>query len=170
MITELVQRVYTDRVLSHLAHWATQSYAQHIALESFYSDVIDPLDDLVEDYQAAFGLIDKVTFNKFETETDCLGCLKDTVKWINKHRSDFGTQHDIWGHMPLIRAADIVAGTAKMPQTGFACDDCREPIHESLTGCRRLGDGSFVCSDCYFKLFEALENTPIMSPRLRRRG
>ena len=88
MITELVQRVYTDRVLSHLAHWATQSYAQHTALESFYSDVIDPLDDLVEDYQAAFGLIDKVTFDKFETETDCLGCLKDTVKWINKHRSD----------------------------------------------------------------------------------
>lgn len=88
MITELVQRVYTDRVLSHLAHWATQSYAQHMALESFYSDVIDPLDDLVEDYQAAFGLIDKVTFDKFETETDCLGCLKDTVKWINKHRSD----------------------------------------------------------------------------------
>ncbi len=86
MITELVQRVYTDRVLSHLAHWATQSYAKHMALEGFYTDVIEPLDDLVEDYQAAFGLIDKVSFPKFETEDSCLDCLKDTVKWINNNR------------------------------------------------------------------------------------
>lgn len=86
-ITELVQRVYTDRVLSHLGHWATDSYAVHMALEGFYNDVIDPLDDLVEDYQAAFGKIDKVTFKKFETEGDCLPCLKETVKWINKNHS-----------------------------------------------------------------------------------
>jgi len=85
-IVELVQRVYTDRVLTHLGHWATGSYAVHMALESFYSDVIDPLDDLVEDYQAAFGKMPKVEFKKFETEGDCLPCLKETVKWINKNR------------------------------------------------------------------------------------
>ena len=40
-------------------HWNTQSYAQHMALEGFYEDVLGPIDDLVEDYQAAFGLIGK---------------------------------------------------------------------------------------------------------------
>ena len=40
-------------------HWNTQSYAQHMALEGFYEGVLGPIDDLVEDYQAAFGLIGK---------------------------------------------------------------------------------------------------------------
>ena len=87
MIETLIQKVYTDRVLSHLNHWSTDSYAQHMALESFYNDVIDPLDDLVEDYQAAFGKIDKVKFPEFESENSCLDCLKDTVKWIANSRN-----------------------------------------------------------------------------------
>ena len=29
-------------------HWNTQSYAQHMALEGFYEDVLGPIDDLVE--------------------------------------------------------------------------------------------------------------------------
>lgn len=57
-----------------------------MALEGFYTDVIDPLDDLVEDYQAAFGKVGKVKFQSFESEDDCLDCLKDTVKWIKSNR------------------------------------------------------------------------------------
>ncbi len=47
---------------------------------------------------------------------------------------------------------------------------CTEIIQESITGCRRLGDGTFACSDCYYEnLGEALEAYPIGPRRLARR-
>lgn len=63
-----------------------------MALDGFYSDVISPLDNLVEDYQAAFGKIDKVKFTAFESEDDCLDCLKETVQWI-AHNQDKICKH-----------------------------------------------------------------------------
>ena len=36
MIEELVSKVFSARNASHLAHWATKSYAEHQALGAFY--------------------------------------------------------------------------------------------------------------------------------------
>lgn len=90
MIKELVARVFCSRNEAHLNHWATKSYAQHMALESFYDSVLDPLDELVEDYQAAFGLLGKKLEEDEKNEEsgkDILSRLKDDVKWINKNRN-----------------------------------------------------------------------------------
>ena len=57
MINVLVARVFAARNLAHLEHWKTKSYAQHMALNSFYDDVVDDIDSIVETYQGAFGLI-----------------------------------------------------------------------------------------------------------------
>jgi hypothetical protein len=87
MITELIYRVFETRNESHLAHWATKSYAEHVALNDFYDAVLGPLDDLVENYQACFGLVGKPTEEKEEKEeVNILSCLKDDVKFINKNR------------------------------------------------------------------------------------
>ena len=71
--------------------------------------------------------------------------------------------------MALLRAVDILSGKAKMPERVFACNQCKTAIHESITGCRKLGDGTYVCSDCYFEdLGDALEAFPILPPRAAR--
>lgn len=73
-----------------MAHWSTKSYAEHVALNEFYDDVLGPLDELVEAYQAAFGLIGKDIPEDEEDEekdTPILDRLKDNIKWINKNRS-----------------------------------------------------------------------------------
>jgi hypothetical protein len=58
---------------------------------------------------------------------------------------------------------------ANSPKGVLECSSCAVPLQESITGCRRLGDGSHVCSDCYFrKLSDALEQYPILTPRVRR--
>ena len=41
-----------------LYHWSTQSYAEHVALGDFYSDLSDKLDTLVEEYQGRYILVD----------------------------------------------------------------------------------------------------------------
>lgn len=89
MIEELIARVFSTRNEAHLAHWRTSSYAEHMALEGFYDSVLSPLDDLVEDYQAAFGIINELPEeNDGDESRDCdiLTCLQDDVKWIQKNR------------------------------------------------------------------------------------
>jgi len=90
LITELVAMVFCSRNEAHLSHWNTTSYAEHMALNDFYDSVLEPLDDLVEDYQAAFGLIGKKLpedEKDEESAKNILSRLKDDIKWINKNRS-----------------------------------------------------------------------------------
>ena len=89
MIEELIYRIFETRNEAHLSHWTTDSYAEHVALEGFYSAVLGPLDELVENYQAAFGIIGEIPCEEDEEdeEPSVLKCLKDDVKWISKNRS-----------------------------------------------------------------------------------
>lgn len=93
MIEELIAKVFCARNETHLAHWRTKSFAQHMALGDFYDGVIDLLDTLVEAYQGNFGIIGKV---KYETEEydDCVKCLTEQVTWIANHRSQIAQEVD----------------------------------------------------------------------------
>ena len=92
MIEQLTGRVFEARDLAHSSHWATKSFAEHSALGTFYSDVIDAVDELVENYQACFGIIGPPEDSE-EEEDDCpiLDCLREDVRWIKKN-SDKITQ------------------------------------------------------------------------------
>lgn len=86
MITELVQRVFASRNAAHLQHWASKSYAEHVALGDFYDGVIGKIDSIVEAYQGIFGLIDKADLKDVSTDKDIHDLLKADLIWINKHR------------------------------------------------------------------------------------
>lgn len=92
LVCELIERVFCTRNASHLEHWKTRSYAEHMALGDFYESVIEDIDSFIEKYQAAFGLIRdqrEEKEDKEETEEeDILASLQADVKWINKNRSD----------------------------------------------------------------------------------
>ena len=87
MIEELVSKVFSARNRSHLAHWATKSYAEHQALGSFYDDVIDAIDSIVEAYQGRFGLIDVMELSN-DVEADIIKLLNEQMQWIEENRSD----------------------------------------------------------------------------------
>lgn len=87
MIEQLISRVFYARNLAHFEHWRAKgegSYAKHQALGSFYEDIIDAIDTLVETYQGAFGLIGDVP----EVDADAdntLELLDETAKWTEKN-------------------------------------------------------------------------------------
>lgn len=86
MIEQLISRVFHARNAAHFFHWRATgpgSYAQHQALGSFYEDVIEALDSLVEAYQGAFDLIG--TIPAPETSGDILAILQGDAKWIEKN-------------------------------------------------------------------------------------
>lgn len=89
MIEQLISRVFYARNLAHFEHWRTTgagSYAKHKALGSFYDDVIDALDSLVEAYQGAFDLVGNIPAPK--ANSDVLAVLEADAKWIEEHHEE----------------------------------------------------------------------------------
>jgi len=60
---EIIGLLFLDRNLTHLEHLKATgpgSYAKHMALGSFYDDVIDLADKLAEAYQGAEGIMQDI--------------------------------------------------------------------------------------------------------------
>lgn len=92
MINELISRVFCTRNAAHLAHWNTKSYAQHMALGSFYDEIVDIVDKLVEAHMgAAGGTIGQITFPEMKPVKDIVACLIDDVEWIAENREEISS-------------------------------------------------------------------------------
>lgn len=85
MMEELIARVFATRNAAHLAHLATRSYAQHMALGDFYEGLIEKIDNIAETYQGAFGLIKEVELIEVDKK-EITEHLSDEAKWINANR------------------------------------------------------------------------------------
>lgn len=90
MIEQLISRVFYARNLAHFEHWratGTGSYAKHQALGSFYDEVIEAIDDLVEAYQGAFDLIGNIPAPEV-AKGDVLKVLEADAAWIEENHED----------------------------------------------------------------------------------
>jgi DNA-binding ferritin-like protein len=56
-LSELVMDLLHSAIVTHIMHWQTESYAQHIALGEFYSEMPDLVDAVVEAYQGKNNVI-----------------------------------------------------------------------------------------------------------------
>lgn len=54
---EMIVRLFHARTAAHIAHFQTNSYAQHKALNDFYDAIVGVTDEWVECYQGLFGII-----------------------------------------------------------------------------------------------------------------
>lgn len=54
----MVSLLLHSRTQVHIFHWQTKSYAEHKALGSYYEDIVDLLDGLVESYQGKYGILE----------------------------------------------------------------------------------------------------------------
>lgn len=77
-IAEVIGTLMMSRTFAHMAHLATASYAKHKALDDFYNDVVDRLDDLAEASQGQYGKLD-IPFIKL------MGNVQDPVGGLTAH-------------------------------------------------------------------------------------
>ena len=47
-MNEFIAKLFLTRELAHRYHLSTKSYSQHKALQNFYEDLLDLIDDLAE--------------------------------------------------------------------------------------------------------------------------
>lgn len=86
MIEELVSRVFATRNALHLKHWATTSYAAHVALGELYDGIIDKLDNIVEVYQGAVDIIGDV--KPATVKGELVDHLRDEADWIETNMEE----------------------------------------------------------------------------------
>lgn len=86
MLEQLIALVFATRNAAHLAHWREKSGYRHETLASFYDDVLEALDKLVEAHQGAFELIGTVELDQPAVK-DILQRLETDMVWISENRT-----------------------------------------------------------------------------------
>lgn len=71
---------------AHILHLSTTSYSVHKALENFYTEIGDHVDDFVEAFQGKYGLLTayKADYALPEAPIEYLTYLKDEVATLRK--------------------------------------------------------------------------------------
>jgi len=81
MVEEFVARMFMLRDAAHTAHWATKSYAEHVALGELYDEIPDRVDAIIEVYQGFYGLIGAVKPMPF-TRDNVMKQIQEQAKWL----------------------------------------------------------------------------------------
>ena len=93
-IAELISLIFEARTNAHIFHLQSKSYAQHMALGSYYEGLLGLADSIAENYQGRYGIITKypkVSINK----TDPIKMIEEVRDWIDKNRKDVCKESEI---------------------------------------------------------------------------
>lgn len=82
----LIAMCFDARTKAHIAHLQTTSYAQHIALNEFYDNIVGLTDAFAESYQGRFGIISQYPAVSIQNK-DGLAIVKELRNWIDTNRS-----------------------------------------------------------------------------------
>lgn len=85
-MNELMAVLFLSRDIAHKAHLATESYSQHIALGSFYDEIVDLADSLAETYQGRTGEVLDIPMMEDDPSGDVVADLKKYQDYIEQNR------------------------------------------------------------------------------------
>jgi hypothetical protein len=77
----------------HILHLTTTSYSEHKALETYYTEIGDLVDDFIEAFQGKYGLLTKFTTN-YELPTSALEYMRYLSKEVETLRVADGFPED----------------------------------------------------------------------------
>lgn len=84
----IIGLLFYARNIAHKEHLKTTSFAQHMALGSFYDDVIDLADKLAEAYQGDAGLMQDIPIFSKEPTDSIDVALEDIMEMIEQTRQE----------------------------------------------------------------------------------
>lgn len=91
---QLMGLLFLGRNVAHSVHLNTRSYSKHVALQTFYDNVIDVADAFAEAYQGRNGLIGPITIPAAKKTTNIIEFLQDQLAEIEKGRYDVCDKSD----------------------------------------------------------------------------
>jgi uncharacterized protein YgfB (UPF0149 family) len=91
---EFVGQLFLARDVTHSAHLNTRSFSKHMALGTFYDEVIDLADAFAEAYQGRYGLIGPITLHSAKTTKNVLEFLENQLADLEAARYDVCDKSD----------------------------------------------------------------------------
>lgn len=85
---DFIGMLFLARDVAHSVHLNTRSYSKHVALNTFYDEIVDFADKFAEAYQGKHGLIGPISLMNARKTTNILDFLQDQVDEIEKRRYD----------------------------------------------------------------------------------
>ena len=103
---DLVGTLFLSRDVAHSVHLNTRSFAKHMALNTFYDEIVELADKFAEAYQGRHGLIGPITLQSAKKQGNILEFLQDQVDEIEGMRYKVCKKEDT----PLQNIIDEIIG------------------------------------------------------------
>lgn len=91
-INKFVEKMFEARQVSHNYHLKTKSYSEHKALENFYNDLLNHIDNFVETYQGQYGLLTNLKMVANDCD-DMVSYLEDFCGKVKVFRETLKENH-----------------------------------------------------------------------------
>lgn len=104
--SQLVGTLFLGRNVAHSVHLNTRSYSKHVALNTFYDEVVDVADKFAEAYQGRHGLIGPIAIPAAKKTTNIIEFLQDQLDEIEKGRYEVCEKTDT----PIQNIIDEIVG------------------------------------------------------------
>lgn len=84
--SQLVGHLFLSRDVAHSVHLNTRSFSKHMALNTFYDEIIDLADKFAEAYQGRHGLIGPIAVPAAKKTTNIIEFLQAAMTEIEDSR------------------------------------------------------------------------------------
>lgn len=91
---DFVGLLFLARDVTHSVHLNSRSYAKHVALNTFYDEIVGLADSFAEAYQGRNGLIGPISLLSAKKTTNVVEFLTDQLKEIEDVRYNVVDQKD----------------------------------------------------------------------------
>ena len=92
-VSKFISKLLESREMAQVYHWTVKgdmgSHAAHLALEAYYTEVIEHIDEIVEVYQGQYGLIegyDQIATDETRSK-EKLEYFKEVVDFVKSERT-----------------------------------------------------------------------------------
>lgn len=97
---KLFSNLLQAKVQGHILHLQTTSYAQHMALGSFYEGIDSLVDSLIEEYQGKYGIVKSYSLPTGLSSDPCiyikdLRSLVQTARYTELKQADTNLQNTV---------------------------------------------------------------------------
>ena len=91
---DFVGMLFLARDVAHSVHLNTRSFSKHMALNTFYDEIIELADGFAEAYQGRYGLIGPISLMSAKKTNNIIEFLEDQLAELEAMRYDVADKTD----------------------------------------------------------------------------
>ena len=103
---DFVGKLFLARDVAHSVHLNTRSFSKHMALNTFYDEIVELADKFAEAYQGRHGLIGPISLMSAKKTNNVIEFLTDSMSEIEKSRYEICDKTDT----PIQNIIDEIIG------------------------------------------------------------